>query len=124
MEIERRRKSRSIGFIVMVVALAGTCVAAACLLSVSAGAVADADPKAQKGLARVAWLSMVVLGLSLLLLSWVLLRWIIYLVRPKGHAPHTPYVNAWSLAGERFKLDRDDQDDDAEGEDAEEPGPD
>ena len=106
----------------MAVALAGTCVAAACLLSVSVRAVADADPNVQKGLARMAWLSMVVLGMSLLLLSWVLLRWIIYLVRPRQHAPHSPYINAWSLAGERFKLDRDDQDDDAEGEDAEEPG--
>lgn len=64
----------------------------------------DLEPPRKEFLGTLAWVTTVMLAISLLLLLWVVIRYIALLTRPQGHTK-TEYVDAWSLAGERFTLD-------------------
>jgi membrane protein implicated in regulation of membrane protease activity len=69
------------------------------------------DMPTRKLLARLAWLSLALLLLTLLLLVWAVTRHLRYWLRPLPRARRSEYVNAWVLAGQRFKLEDDEQDD-------------
>jgi len=102
-------------------------IRAAVLLAVAIGLAAQTfmaaeaagqmtDEPARKLLAKIAWLSVAMLGLTLLLLFWTVARFFRRRL-PGGLAHHrTPYVDAWALAGKRFQLD-DSESESEEGED-------
>ena len=75
-----------------------------------------ADPAAKKLLVRLAWLSLVLLSLNLLMLLWCILRYIRYRIHMQPPIKPSTYVNAWELAGKRFQLeDEGDPDEDETG---------
>ena len=111
--------SRALNSILLVVLLGAMAAALAALTIVTARAAAAAeDPDLQRVVARLAWLTLVLLAVTLLLLLWAVMRLVrSRLPRPRRSAP-TPYVDAWALAGRRFKLPKDEPEP-SEGEDGE-----
>lgn len=92
----------------LLIAIAAVAGAMAALLSVTTSQVHQVDHPNQIGMARLAWASLLALGLVLILLLWAIMRFVSARMRPQRHAP-TDYIDAWSLAGERMKLPDDDQ---------------
>ncbi len=66
----------------------------------------------------LAWTSLVLLGIVLLVLIWPIARILTLRTARSGDKHKTHYVNAWSLSGRRFQLDESDRD---EGDDPREP---
>jgi hypothetical protein len=82
-----------------------------------------------KFLARLAWLSAALMGLTLLALFGVVTHFVLQRIAVNTLHERTEYVNAWSLAGQRVQPMEDDDDldadeDDDEGEDSDEKGDD
>ena len=109
-------RSVSVGLaIVGQLALAGGLIAM--LVLTTRGAIRIADPAAKKLLLHLAWLSLVLLLGMLLMIAWSVVRYARYRLRPGEMKPST-YVNAWELAGKRFQLADDEEDDEEQDRDA------
>jgi hypothetical protein len=104
------------GLIVSLLVLAGGMGA---LLWITLDQAAAADNERRRGMLMIAWMSLAMLTLSLLLLLWAVLRWVRARQGPLKRAEPTPYVDAWSLAGQRMQTppDEDDEDDVRPGDD-------
>jgi len=102
----------SFGFVVIgLLALAAGLIAI--LIIAMQGAMQFQDLPTRKLLLRLGWLSLVLLMLTLILLIWAVLRHVRYRLRAAEPPVRSEYVNAWELAGKRFRLeDHDDLDDD------------
>ncbi|HUS91868.1 MAG TPA: hypothetical protein VM695_08460 [Phycisphaerae bacterium] len=78
-------------------------------------ASAMTDPAARKLLLRLAWLSLVLISLDLVMLLWCVLRHIRDRMEAEPPPKPSKYVNAWELAGQRIRLeDETDADEDPE----------
>jgi len=64
---------------------------------------AATDPERRDFLAKLALICFITVLWDFILLVWVAWRLIAYRLRPTRHGP-TPYINAWALAGRRFRL--------------------
>jgi hypothetical protein len=109
--------SRSVSFTFVVLGL--VCIAAgqAAMLLITTRAAGEAGEEATRRLLlRLAWLSLVLLCLTLLLLLWAVIRHLRYQFRAELPVKRSKYVNAWALAGERFRLDEADSDEEGEPE--------
>jgi len=105
MEIAGSDKTRTAGFAILAAALAAIAIGLAVQTFMAARAVGSIqDDAVQRLLAKLAWLSTVLLALTLVLLFWTLAKFFRWRMRSGPvHGP-TPYVDAWSLAGKRLKL--------------------
>jgi hypothetical protein len=116
MDTGSERTSRSVSFGLVIVGQVAIAAGLVAMLVITIqGAVAISDPDARKLLLRLAWLSLLLLLLMLLLMVWAVIRHIRYRLRPAPPFKPTPYVNAWELAGKRFKLEDDDTEDEDSG---------
>lgn len=72
------------------------------------------DPAVKRLLARLSWMSLVLLCVAMLMTLWVSLRHVRLHMRDRSPEPSEPtsYVNAWELAGKRFQLNEDTEPDD------------
>jgi hypothetical protein len=131
MELDPDKPVRSASFAFVVLGLVAICAGLGAMLYVTTTAVgAVADEATRKLLLRLAWGSLTLLCVALVLLVWAVLRHIRHAVAGSPPLPQSQYVNAWELAGKRFQLpEEDDQDkwrtdDEEEGEEGgeEEPG--
>ena len=112
MDIDQSVTARKISSIVVTVLLAIIAGGMVYVVLTVTAAVEGADEATRKGLARLAWIGMVLLGLAVVLLVWSLARTLrLYLAKPQPHTP-TTYVDAWSEAGRRVQVD--DEDDEPE----------
>ncbi|MHC4294409.1 MAG: hypothetical protein ACYSTL_02365 [Planctomycetota bacterium] len=105
MEIEDREKVRISHFVVTVVLLVGIVVGTGVLIAMAtqAGSVTE-DVVMRRLLGRMAIVLFVLLALALLLLLSSVMRF--YRARHmRLPRTRTPYVDAWALAGKRFKLE-------------------
>jgi len=112
MEIEQTNRLRIAGFVVLTGALVLILAGCAAMLVIATRAAALADPHTKRVLARLAWLAAAILGLALLLLLWAVMRFVANRIRPRGQRTPTAYVNAWAVAGQRFKLQEADEEQD------------
>lgn len=97
-----RQQGRSSSFAITLVFLVGMAVGLAILLGMILHGVAGAEGASRKLLSRLAWISMAMLGLTLVMLFWIVAHYLMGRFRPQGHQP-TEYVDAWKLAGQRVK---------------------
>jgi hypothetical protein len=122
-EIGDSSKLNLVSLLLLIAALAAIASGLAVQTFIASQAVSQIDDHAVKSLlARLAWLSTVLLALALVLLFWMVARLFRWNLATRRRVGPTPYVDAWSLAGQRVKLP-DDQDDEDE-EDQEEGGED
>jgi hypothetical protein len=104
-DIERRNILRSVDFAIVAVTLAALGAGLATLLYItSSQAAIETDPHTRRYLFRLAWLSLAMLLLTVMIFTWVLLRYLAHRLGRAKRPPPTPYVDAWSLAGQRYKL--------------------
>jgi hypothetical protein len=110
MEIGSERTARSVSFGLVIVGQVAIAAGLVAMLVITIrGAAEIPDPAVRKLLLRLAWLSLVLLLLILLTMVWAVIRHIRYRLGPARPFKPTPYVNAWELAGKRFKLEEDDR---------------
>ena len=125
MEIGSPRTHRSVSFGFVVLGLVTISAGLIAMLAIATqGAAKIPDPATRRLLLRLAWLSLALLCLAVVLLIWAILRQIRYNLRMSPPLKPSQYVNAWELAGKRFQLEEDDADEagaEDEGED-DEPG--
>ncbi len=118
MDLDDPRRLQTVNFIVLIVVLGILTVGLGSLTYLATGAAAQAESEnMQKLLARLAWVSLSMLCIALLLLFWTVIRFCRRRFPTSHPTSETPYVDAWSLAGERFKLDEEEQEEDPDSED-------
>ncbi len=115
MAIEDDTTSHSTSFAVILVGLAVICVGLGAMMFITIDAASTAtDLATRKLLARLSWLSLVLLCLAVLMTTWVIMRYVRHRLRGVAAAPAEPssYVNAWEEAGKRFELNEDNEPED------------
>jgi hypothetical protein len=127
MELDPDKPARSASFAFVVLGLVAICAGLGAMLYVTTTAVVGiTDEPTRKLLLRLAWGSLTLLCVALVLLVWAVLRHIRHAVTGSPPLPPSEYVNAWELAGKRFQLPEEDEDkwrtDEEEGEGGQEPG--
>jgi hypothetical protein len=111
MELDPDKPARAASFAFVVLGLVAICAGLGAMLYVTTSAAGEvADPPTRKLLARLAWGSLTLLCVALVLLMWAVLRHIRQALAPSAPLPPSQYVNAWELAGKRFKLPDEDED--------------
>jgi putative copper export protein len=111
MDLEQSVTARRISSIVVTVLLAVIAAGMVYVVLAVTDAKEGADDPTLKGLARLAWIAMLLLAVAVVLLVWSLARTLrLYLARPQPHTP-TTYVDAWSEAGRRIQVDEEDDED-------------
>ena len=114
MDLEQSLAARRVSSIVVTVLLAVIAAGMVYVVLTVTGAAAGADEPTRRGLARLAWIGMLLLAVSVVLLVWSLARTLrLYLARPQQHRP-TEYVDAWSEAGRRMQVESEPEEDDDE----------
>jgi hypothetical protein len=109
---DSRQRSASLAVIIGLVII---CIGVGSMMFITIDAASSAkDPSARKLLARLSWMSLVLLCLAMLMTVWVVLRHVRNRLRNDLSKPSepTPYVNAWELAGKRFQLNEDNEPED------------
>ena len=115
MAIEDNTASRSASFAVVLVGLVIICVGLGAMMFITIEAASGTtDLAVRKLLARLSWLSLVLLCLAVLMTTWVIMRYVRDRLRNDAAAPREPstYVNAWEIAGKRFQLNEDNEPED------------
>jgi membrane protein implicated in regulation of membrane protease activity len=115
MAIETDTSYRSASFVVVLVGLVIICAGLGAMMFITIEAAsATTDVAIRKLLARLSWLSLVLLCLALLMTTWVLMRYVRHRLHDGAAAPAEPssYVNAWEIAGKRFQLNEDNEPED------------
>ncbi len=119
MATEDQVKQRTVSFIVLMVILLGGIAALGVLLLLLRRQITIAEVDVRGGVARLAWICAALIGLTLLLVAWATIRYVRFRLHPGGARPSPPHIDAWSVAGQRFKLDETQKDPGQTSEDSE-----
>ena len=113
MEVDPRRTSRALSFGLVVLGLVAISAGLIAMLVITTQAAGTTtEPRTKNLLAHLAWLSLALLSLTLVLLVWAVMRHVRYWLRPVRRARSSQYVDAWALAGKRIKVPEDEDSDD------------
>ena len=112
-----RTRNQSVSLAILIISLVVLVSGLGVLTLLTARAAGGAeDVLVRRFVGRLAWFSLALLGLTAVLLFWSVVRLFRSRVPPRRGRIRTPYVNAWELAGKRFKLEEH-PDQDPEGQD-------
>ena len=121
--MKTQRRLQAVNSIILIVALIAIVVGLVALTLLTARAAGEVkDPDLHMVLARLAWVATALLCFTLLLLLWAVMRFVRSRIRFSTERAPIPYVDAWALAGKRFKLPE--EDDDGEDSDSQDDDPD
>jgi hypothetical protein len=94
-----------VNLVLLIAALGAIASGLAVQTFITARAISQIDDSAVESLlARLAWLSTVLLALTLMLLFWTVARLFRWRLSARRRIGPTPYVDAWSLAGQRMNV--------------------
>lgn len=120
MEIDTQQTVRRINYALLTFCLLLMAAGLTAVVWITTHAYASAEEPTRRLLFHLAWVAAATLGLTLLVLLWIVLRWGRLRIKPPIPLPETHYVDAWSEAGKRIRVDEafdeDDEDDEDEGE--------
>ena len=123
MEIDRSKTLSVLRHAILAVCLAAIAVGLGVMVFLAARQIPEAVGPKRKYFSYVALTSVLLLGATLVALGWVLIRLVTDRLGARKARSVTPYVDAWSLAGKRFKLKAGDEGEEEKGrEDAAEGG--
>jgi membrane protein implicated in regulation of membrane protease activity len=113
MAINRPSVFRSIDFAIVAISLVVIGTALGCLVFITTGyAAAEKDPNVHRYLARLSWIALTLLLFVVVVFAWVVVRYVSLRLRQRSKlAEPTTYLDAWALAGKRFKLSAKDEQD-------------
>jgi membrane protein implicated in regulation of membrane protease activity len=111
MAINRPSTLRSIDFAIAAISLAVIGTSLGCLVFIAIGHASTAsEPAVRRYLLRLAWISLTLLLFVVLVFAWLVVRRVSARMRERRRTPQpTPYLDAWALAGQRFKLSEEDE---------------
>lgn len=106
MAMNRPSMLRRIDFAIMVISLVVIGTALGCLMVITSRyAAVEHDPNVHRYLARLSLIALLLLLFVVFVFSWMVMRYVFLRLRHRGQPRQpTPYVDAWTLAGKRFKL--------------------
>ena len=116
----RRKTFQAVNFAIVITSLVLIAVVLGVLLALTMHGAAQAEGKSRDYLLRLAWLTLAVLVMTILLLGWVIVHRIALAHQRGGKRSTPPYINAWSLAGKRFCAEEEDEDPDEDEQDRQE----
>jgi hypothetical protein len=117
MEMTERTKDQTVSLAILILSLTALASGLGVLTLLTARAAGGTeDVEVRRSVGKLAWLSLALLGLTAVLLFWSVVRLFRSRVGARRSRTKTPYVNAWALAGKRFKLEEH-PDQDPEGQD-------
>ena len=113
MEVNRPNPARTVSFAVLFTSLIVAAGVLAALLAIVLRQAETADePEVRRLLMVVAWTSLVLLAVDMVLLLWGAARMLSRRYGwPQKRRPPTPHVDAWAEAGRRARLEADDEED-------------
>ncbi|MGA2266652.1 MAG: hypothetical protein ABSH10_09530 [Phycisphaerae bacterium] len=106
MAMNRPSMIRRIDFAIMIISLVVIGTALGCLMVITSRyAAIEHDPNVHRYLARLSLIALLLLLFVVFVFCWMVMRYVFLRLRHRGQPRRpTPYVNAWALAGKRFKL--------------------
>jgi len=109
-----------VAFVALCTAMGLMCVGLEVLVILSAAKAESASGPERKYFAWASWVALVLGGATFVVLVWVILHRIRTRFRPPSERTHTEHINAWQIAGQRFRLEEgeDPVADDEEGEES------
>lgn len=107
MEIDRQRTLHAASFAVVTVTLTAVCAGLVAMIVITTRGAKEAEGARGHYFYRMAWLSLALLALSIVVLVWMVIHHVSGRLGRKSSRPPTQHVNAWALAGKRFKLEED-----------------
>jgi len=116
MEVDEYPNFRLVNAILVAVTLLGLAGGLIFQIGYATSAATELGNPAGRYLGHLAWLAAALLGFDLLMMFWLVIRLLGARSRYRRSHPHTPYVDAWAEAGQRFRLDKEQSDQGPDGE--------
>lgn len=109
MEIKKYGTLRDVNFAIVTVIMIVICAGLAAMVVITTKAAGQADETTCQYLYRLAWLATALLSLGVIALVWTIVHRLAQRLGDKQKTPPSsdPKVNAWTIAGQRLKLDED-----------------
>ena len=102
-------RMRTVSFVVIVLLLLAAAGGMTAVLVALQDRIASAETAERQGLVHLAIFMAAMIGATAILLLWAVLRYIRFRLWARDERHSLPYVDAWSVAGQRFKLKPEDQ---------------
>jgi len=110
MDLDPRSSRSLVTTAVVAVVLVVSAVGLGLQIAMISRAARELSPAARDHLGRIAWIALILLTLDLLAMFWLGIR--VLAGRFGSSLPRRkqlPYVDAWSVAGKRFRLDEEEE---------------
>ena len=105
MEVDRKYTLQAVSWAIVTVMLVVICAGLVVMLAMTVRGAMRSDGATAQYYGRMAWLSLALLALNVVLLAWVVIHYVSGRLARKSSRRPTKYVDAWAIAGQRFKLD-------------------
>ena len=109
MEEEHVKRYRAASFAIVAVWMGVLSVGLSTLMYFLLHGATETVEQARTFRLRLAWMCLVMLGGTLVLLLWSVMRYFRFRVGGRAEHAATPHVDAWAVAGRRFQLEDEDR---------------
>ena len=107
MEIDRQGTLHAASFAIVMVTLTAVCAGLVAMLVITIQGAKEAQGATEDYFYHMAWLSLAMLALSIVVLVWMVIHRVSGRLGRRSPRQPTEHVDAWALAGKRFKLEED-----------------
>lgn len=107
MEIERQGTLHAASFAVVMVVLTVVCAGLVAMIVITTQGAKGAVGARKDYFHHMAWLSLALLALNIFVLAWMVIHRVSRRLVRRSPRQTTEHVDAWALAGKRFKLEED-----------------
>ena len=107
MEIDRQRTLHAASFAVVMVTLTAVCAGLVAMIVITTKGAKGSEGATKDYFYHMAWLSLAMLALNILVLAWMAIHRVSGRLGRRSARQATEHVDAWALAGKRFKLEED-----------------
>lgn len=107
MEIDRQRTLHAASFAIVMVTLTVVCAGLVAMIVITTKGAKGSEGAAKNYFYHMAWLSLAMLALNILVLAWMVIHRVSGHLGRRSPRQTTEHIDAWALAGKRFKLEDD-----------------
>jgi len=107
MEIDRQGTLHAASFTIVTVTLTAVCAGLVAIIVITTQGARESEGAVKDYFYYMAWLSLALLALSIIVLVWMVIHRVSRHIGRRSARKATEHVDAWALAGKRFKLDED-----------------
>lgn len=107
MEIDPQRTLHAASFAIVVVTLTAVCAGLVAIIVITTQGAKASEGAVKNYFYHMAWLSLAMLALNIIVLVWMVVHRVSRHLGRRSARKATEHVDAWALAGKRFKLEED-----------------